>query len=386
MPPLSASASSLPPGSVTLAWNPSISTNVIGYNIYYGVTSGVYQNSIPIAGATATNATITGLVAGTTYYFAATAEDSSGVESPYSNETSYSVPTNSVFVAPPTLNPLPDLTINENAGLQTVNLSGITAGTNNAWRPLTVTAVSSNPGLIPNPTVYYNYTSPNTAGTLTFAPTLNQSGTATITVTVNDNGAVNDVITQSFTVTVIAVNLAPTLDPVSDLVVIENSGKQMVNLTGISSGLTNKTQVVTIVAASSNTKIIPTPIVSYTFPNPAGTLTFSPVTNMTGSAVISVTVDNGQRKNNLITRPFTVNIISPVSAGKVAAALAVAAPPAHGQFAVNVIGVTGYNYVVQVSSDLVHWTSVTTNTAPFTFVDTNAGQFPRRFYRSYSPP
>ena len=67
----------------------------------------------------------------------------------------------------PTLNAITNLTINENAGQQTVNLAGITAG-GGASQTLTVTATSSNPGLIPNPTV--GYTSPNTTGTLTFTP------------------------------------------------------------------------------------------------------------------------------------------------------------------------------------------------------------------------
>jgi len=43
-------------------------------------------------------------------------------------------------------------------------------------------AVSSNPGLIPNPGV--NYVSPNFTGTLTFTPVSNASGTTIITVTV----------------------------------------------------------------------------------------------------------------------------------------------------------------------------------------------------------
>ena len=185
-------------GSVALAWNPSISTNVVGYKIYYGVACGVYQNTVSVGNST--NVTVTGLAEGTTYYFAATAVDALGVESPFSNETSYSVPTSATSNAPPTLTPLNDLIINENTGLQTVNLSGITSGATNEVQTLMVTAVSDNPGLIPNPNV--NYTSPNSTGTLSFAPLTNCYGTAIITVTVNDGGASNNTVAQSFTVTV----------------------------------------------------------------------------------------------------------------------------------------------------------------------------------------
>jgi hypothetical protein len=211
--PCSASVPST--GSVMLAWNPSISTNVVGYNIYYGVACGVYTNKTSVAGSTSTNATITGLVPGTKYYFAATAVDSLGVESPFSNETSYTVPANSILNTPPTLNPLSDLTINENAGWQMVNLSGISSGGNSRRQTLTVTAVSSNPGLIPNPTVNYNDTSPNTSGALNFAPAAYCYGTATITVTVNNNGANNNIVTQSFAVAVNAVNQPTTLNSVN---------------------------------------------------------------------------------------------------------------------------------------------------------------------------
>jgi hypothetical protein len=185
----------------------------MGYNIYYGVACGVYNDEISVAGSTSTNATITGLAAGTTYYFAATAVNSLGVESPFSNETTYSVPTNSDPPAPPTLDPLPNLSINENAGLQTVNLSGISSGAANQAQTLTVTALSSNPGLIPNPTV--NYTSPNATGTLSFAPAANTYGTATVMVTVDNGGTSNNIVSQSFTVTVNAVNLPPTLNSVN---------------------------------------------------------------------------------------------------------------------------------------------------------------------------
>src|SRR6266568_3738831 len=77
-------------GSVTLAWDPSTDTNVVSYTVYYGTASGAYANSL--SAGPSTTATVTGLLAGTTYFFAATAVNSTGLESPFSNETSYSVP------------------------------------------------------------------------------------------------------------------------------------------------------------------------------------------------------------------------------------------------------------------------------------------------------
>ena len=113
----------------------------------------------------------------------------------------------------PTLDAFSDLTINEDAPEQTVNLTGISAGGTES-DPLRVTAISSNTGLIPNPTV--TYTSPASNGSLQFAPVANQSGTATITVTVEDGGLDGDLSTggdnatfsQQFIVAVIEVQAA----------------------------------------------------------------------------------------------------------------------------------------------------------------------------------
>ena len=79
------SASNAPPQTVTLAWDPSPGPNAIAYyNVYYGVASAMYTNVV--AADTDTTVSISNLVAGTTYYFAATAVDTSGLESVYSTE------------------------------------------------------------------------------------------------------------------------------------------------------------------------------------------------------------------------------------------------------------------------------------------------------------
>src|SRR5208337_4594618 len=71
-----------PSQTVLLKWNPSPSSNVAGYNVYYGTASGTYANGVGVGNAT--NATITGLAVGVTYYFDVTAYNSFGLESAYS--------------------------------------------------------------------------------------------------------------------------------------------------------------------------------------------------------------------------------------------------------------------------------------------------------------
>jgi hypothetical protein len=72
--------------SVALAWDASPDSAVAGYRLYYGTESGSYSNSVMVG--VATQATITGLLEGVTYYFACVAYDDAGAESDFSNEVS----------------------------------------------------------------------------------------------------------------------------------------------------------------------------------------------------------------------------------------------------------------------------------------------------------
>lgn len=89
---LAALSTTVQADSVTLAWNRSPDPTVTGYNIYYGGTSGTYTNKV--SAGSATNATISGLVPGATYYFAATTyySLSLSVESALSSAVSYTMP------------------------------------------------------------------------------------------------------------------------------------------------------------------------------------------------------------------------------------------------------------------------------------------------------
>ncbi|MEY2407860.1 MAG: large repetitive protein, partial [Verrucomicrobiota bacterium] len=305
--------------------------------------------------------------------------------------------------AAPTLDPIANRDLNQNAGLQTVALGGISAGSVNENQVLVVTAISSNPSLIPAPQI--TYASPGTSGSLSFTPAPGAGGTATITVSVNDGQAQNSVTTRSFTVTVNAaptlsfipdqvsdedtgvppipftigdaetaaaaltlvasasdsnlvstitftgtgsnrtvvlipipnqfghslitikvtdtngnstlggfewivnpINDAPTLDPIGNGIVGEDSGIRTINLTGISSGAPNETQTLSVTATSSQPSLIPNPSVAYSSPNATGTLSFAPATNASGVATISVIVRDGQSQNGSVTQSFTVTV------------------------------------------------------------------------------
>lgn len=78
--------------SVTLAWNASTSTNVVGYNMYRSaVAGGPYQqiNIGPNASLTYVDSTV---AAGATLYYVVTAVDSAGAESINSNEAKAVIP------------------------------------------------------------------------------------------------------------------------------------------------------------------------------------------------------------------------------------------------------------------------------------------------------
>jgi hypothetical protein len=79
-------------GNVTLSWvaptqnaDGSALTDLAGYKIFYGTSSGTYDHEIRLDNASMTTHVVDNLVPDT-YYFAATSFNSSGVESEYSGE------------------------------------------------------------------------------------------------------------------------------------------------------------------------------------------------------------------------------------------------------------------------------------------------------------
>ncbi|MBL9116725.1 MAG: fibronectin type III domain-containing protein, partial [Verrucomicrobiaceae bacterium] len=105
-------------------------------------------------------------------------------------------------------------------------------------------------------------------------------------------------------------NAPPGMDAIANIgPVATYAPATVVNLTNITAG-GESGQTVTITASSSDPSIIPHPTISYTAPATTGTLTFDPA-GIAGSAVITVTLNDGQAENNLATRSFTISVSDP---------------------------------------------------------------------------
>ncbi len=93
-------------GDATLSWDAPTTntdgsplTDLSGFNVYYGTSSGSYSQSTDVGNVTTYQ--VTNLTGGLTYYFAVTAYDTSGNESGYSSEVNKTI--QSVDTTPPVI-------------------------------------------------------------------------------------------------------------------------------------------------------------------------------------------------------------------------------------------------------------------------------------------
>jgi hypothetical protein len=89
-------------GQVTLAWDPNTESDLAGYRVHYGIASGVYTATVEVDRNT-TTCTVVNLASGQTYYFAASAFNSAGESSGYSNEVSAAIESPNLAPATPTV-------------------------------------------------------------------------------------------------------------------------------------------------------------------------------------------------------------------------------------------------------------------------------------------
>ena len=184
---------------VSLAWDRNTETDIAGYRVYYGTASRAYNWFVDVGNTT--TFTVTGLTDGATYYFAATAYDTSHLESTYSVEASKSTCTYSISP--------PSQSFAASAGTGTVSVSTQstcpwTAASGVSW--LTITSGSSGTG---NGTVRYSV-SANTSSTSrsvssTIAKsvfTVTQAGTSGSTYTITASAGAGGTISPSGSVSV----------------------------------------------------------------------------------------------------------------------------------------------------------------------------------------
>lgn len=201
------------------------------------------------------------------------------------------------FNLAPVMNVLSNIgPINNNVGEQTVNLSGIDDSNPTVNQALTISAKSSNPAIIPNPTI--EYVSGNPTGVLKFTPSGSGKGNITITVRLQDDGGIEmdakDTALYTFVVNLLdpLLNNEPTIDAISALNIFNNSPQQIIQLSGITDGDPYKDQDLTVTVSVSQDGIISQPTINYTPNQTTGSLTFEPLA--VGSTMVTVKVtDNG---------------------------------------------------------------------------------------------
>jgi CSLREA domain-containing protein len=156
-----------------------------------------------------------------------------------------------------------------------------------------VTASSSNQSVVPDGNLVL--IGSGAARTLQITPLANQSGVTTITVTLNLSGG--GTLSDTFQLTVLPVNDAPTFTKGPDQTINEDAGAQTLNnwATAIDPGPSESGQSVSFnISDNSNPALFSVaPAIS-----PTGTLTYTPAANAFGTAIISfVLKDDGGTAN-----------------------------------------------------------------------------------------
>jgi len=200
---------------------------------------------------------------------------------------------------------------NEDAGAQTVSnaLTARSAGpANESGQTLMLTVTNDNNAL------FTSQPAIDGSGTLTYTAAPNAYGSATVSVTLQDNGGTAnggvDQTTKTLTITVNAVNDAPSFTKGADQTLLEDAGAQTVVgwATAISAG-PNETQVLTFQVSSNNPALFSAaPSVSA-----AGTLTYTPAPNANGNATVTISLkDDGGTLNGGVdqsaNQTFTITV------------------------------------------------------------------------------
>ncbi|MCA9122831.1 MAG: VCBS repeat-containing protein [Planctomycetaceae bacterium] len=212
------------------------------------------------------------------------------------------------------------VTLDEDFGQFTLALRDIRPG-GGELRPVAVSVTPSDSTLFAQ--IRVNYASPNTQGSVDLTSARDMAGSSDLIVTITDGGLDgnlnttidNQITSKTISITVLAKNDAPTLDAIEDRSIDEDADEQLIDLSGITAG-GGEDQTLRLTASSDNQSLIPDLQITYTSSDATGSLVFTPRTDASGVAVITVTVTDagldGDISNTLDNatsqRSFTVTV------------------------------------------------------------------------------
>ena len=292
-------------GEVALSWDAPLSNGgaaISQYEIAYRANSDTDWTYLT---GTATSTTLPGFINGVTYQFAVSAQNSVGwseyssivTATPYVPITAPTAPRNLQAIAGNGEVALSwDAPLSNGGAAISQYEIAYRANSDTDWTYLTGTATSTTlPGFINGVTYQFAVSAQNSVGWSEYSSIV----TATPYVPINN---------------------PPSLNVLNDMLINEDSQGQTVGLTGITVG-NDGNQSLRVTSVSSNTELLPSPIVTYTSPNTTGSLAFTPVANQKGTATITVTVENGGLDDNLSTvgdnktvqRSFQVTVLEVIA-------------------------------------------------------------------------
>ena len=200
----------------------------------------------------------------------------------------------------PTVTNISDQTIGEDTSTNNIAFTVGDAGT--PAGNLTVTGSSSNTALVPNGNIAFGGSGGNRTVTVTPAP--DRSGTATITVTVSDGAATT---TDTFVVTVNAVNDTPTISNITDQTTSEDTSTG--NIAFTVGDIETSVGSLTVTGSSSNTALVPNANIAFGGSGANRTVQAAPAANQSGTATITVSVSDGAASSS-DTFVLTVNAVN----------------------------------------------------------------------------
>ncbi|HVY70035.1 MAG TPA: tandem-95 repeat protein [Verrucomicrobiae bacterium] len=186
---------------------------------------------------------------------------------------------------PPTITSVTDFAVTEDATIAPVDFT--VGDIDSPVGSLTITATSSNTGLVPDANLSVTGSGASRQLGITLVP--NANGSTIITLKASD-GALN--ASTSFNLTVTAVDDPPTIAAIADVTVFEDVPSVPVSVSV--NDIDDPVAGLTVTGKSSNQLLVPDANISAGGSGSSRTLTLVPLPNANGSATITVTVDDGQ--------------------------------------------------------------------------------------------